>query len=183
MLKELLLSESQGESQEDLIAQGKSILQLQMERKKQEQEENSSLIGSVAKTMESRKSVPQKRSLVYIIGSYIYRNGGLHCNNDGSKVLNLTCSSYSKLCKGRVQIDAETLKVLKFRWVHSCTRDPDLKYQIQMENEMKNLAETTRHNLRNIFKKVCLKNPVIGKRIEYQNIYNTMKRRRQNIMK
>ena len=165
------------------MPQEPNVIQLRMDRKRQEQMENKSLIDSVAKTIEGRNSTPRRRSTYYIIGDYLYNSGGRKYNYGEGHALHLRCISFSGQCKGMVHIDADTLKVLRFRQMHCCPRDPDLKFQIQVENEMKNLAETTRHNLRNIFKKVCLKNPVIGKRIEYQNIYNTMKRRRQTIMK
>ena len=51
------------------------------------------------------------------------------------------------------------LKVLKFPLTHSCTRDPNLKYQLEMENDIENLADTTKDNSRDIFNKVCLKYP------------------------
>ena len=173
-----------GESQEEKKSQGqKSILEQKMDRKRQEQKENISLTGSVATTMESRNSTKLRRSIMYIIGDYLYNKQSQRCRNDGSKVLHLQCSNYSYQCKARVHIDADTLKVLKFRWMHCCSRDPDLKFQIKMENEMKNLAETTKDSLKDIFNKVCLNNPVIGNRIEYKKIYNNMLNRRQIIMK
>ena len=162
--------------------QVQTIPQQKMDRRKQELEENNSLIGSVAKTMESRNSSQQGRSTLYIIGDYLYSKGKLHNRKDGSKVLNLQCRSYLQLCRARVLIDPGTHEVLKFNWVHSCTRDPDQISQIQMENEMKYLAETTKDDLKDIFKQVCLQNPIIGKRIEYHRISGSLKKRRQNAM-
>ena len=149
-----------------------------------EETDNNSLIGSVATTMEGRLSTPFKRTTLYIIGDYLYGTSGLQINDDGSKVLMLRCSTSSKaLCKGRAHLDPDTLKVLKFPWIHSCTKDPDLKFQIQMENDMKNLADTTEDNLKDIFNSVCLKNPVVGERIEYKRMHSTMRNRRANSMK
>ena len=144
--------------------------------------ENNSLVGSVAKTMEGRSRGRIKRSTLYIIGDYLYTKTGLQVHDDGSKVLMIRCS-IEKLCKGRAHLNPETLQVIKFPWIHSCTRDPDLKFQIQMENEMKDLAKTTKDNLKDIFNRVCLKNPVVGKRIEYKRISETMRKRREMIMK
>ena len=183
LFKDQILSEMKEyenvQSEEERMSSESSILHQNVDRKRQEEEENASLLGTVAKTMESRRSTPQRRSLLYIIGDYLY-NGYKqpYSRVDGTKVLNLQCSSYFSMCKARVLIDPDSLKVLKFRWMHTCTRDPDMKFQIQMENEMKNLAKSTKDTLKDIYNKVCLKNPVIGKRIEYQNMYYIMKRRR-----
>ena len=48
---------------------------------------------------------------------------------------------------------------------------------------MKNLADTTEDNLKDIFNKICLKNPVVGKRIEYKRLHSMMRNRRANSMK
>ena len=187
LFKGQILSEVKGlkkneESQEEKVSKGPNFIQQKMDRQKQEQKENNSLIGSVAKTMESRNSTPHRRSRLYIIGDYLYKQGG-KCINDDGHVLHLECNGFSGQCKGRVHIDGDTLKVVKFRQMHSCTKDPDMKLQIQLENEMKNLAETTKDSLKDIYNKVCLKNPVIGKRIEYKKIYTTLRNRRQMILK
>ena len=153
------------------------------EQRINDEKENNSLIGSVAKTMEGRLSTPLKRTTLYIIGDYLYIKAGMQINDDESKVLMLRCSTFKGLCKARAHVHPETLQVLKFPWIHSCTRDPDLKFQIQMENEMKNLADTTKDNLKDIYNKVCLKNPLIGKRIDYKRMYSTMRNRRAVTMK
>ena len=127
-----------------------NINQQMMERKKQEEKENPSLIGSLAKTMEGRNSTFRRKSTLYIFGDYSYVKDGLNCEEYGSQVLLLRCSSSQRQCIGRAHIDQETLKVLKFSWTHSCTRDPDLKFQLQMENEMENLAEKTKVSSRDI---------------------------------
>ena len=170
------------ESQDEEISQESNLIQKKIDRKKQQQEENNSLLGSVAKTTEARNSTPRRRSRVYIVGDYLYRKAD-ECKNDDGHVLHLECSGFSGQCKGRVHIDANTLKVIKFRQMHSCTKDPDHKFQIQMENEMKNLAETTKDDLKNIYNKVCLKNPRIGKRIVYKEFYNSLLYRRRMVRK
>ena len=165
------------------MPQEPNLIQLRMDRKRQEQMENKSLIGSVAKTIEGRNSTPRRRSTYYIIGDYLYNSGGRKYNHGEGHALHLECISFSGQCKGMVHIDADTLKVLRFRQMHSCPRDPDLKFQIQVENEMKKLAETTTDSLKDIYKKVCIKNPVIGKRIEYKNIWHALQNRRKMMLK
>ena len=147
--------------------------------KKQEEQENSSLIGSFAKAMEGRNSTFRRKSTLYIIGDFLYVKDGLNCENDGSQVLLLRCSSSQCQCIGRAHIDQETLKVLKFPWTHSCTRDPGLKFQLQMENEMENLAETTKDSSRDIFNQVCLKYPSVATRIKFSKMRVMIHRRRK----
>ena len=161
----------------------KSLPQQMMERNGQEEKENCSLIGSVAKTMEGRNSTFRRKSTLYIIGDFLYVKDGLNYENDGSKVLLLRCSSSQRQCIGRAHIDQETLKVLKFPCAHNCTKDPDMKIQIQMEKEMKNLAETTTDGFRDIFDKVCLKNPSMAARFEYSKTYERMRQQRKKAEK
>ena len=150
-----------------------------MEQKKQEEKENPSLIGSLAKTMEGRNSTFRRKSTLYIFGDYSYVKDGLNCEEYGSQVLLLRCSSSQRQCIGRAHIDQETLKVLKFPWTHSCTSDPYLKFQLQMENEMENLAETTEDSFRDIFNKVCLKHPSVATRIKFYKVRGMIHRRRK----
>ena len=81
--------------------------------------------------------------------------------------------------KASVYLEPITLQVLKFTGNHSCPKDPDMKYQIQMETEMKELAETTSDNLKEIYKSVCQKNPAIAPRIPYRRICTAMDQRRR----
>ena len=153
--------------------------QQMMDRKRQEQGENCPMIGNIAKTMVGRNSTFKKKSTLYIIGDYIYVKIGLNCEDDGSQVLMLRCSSSQRQCMGRAHIDRETLKVLKCPWPHSCTRDPDLKYQLEMENEMESLAETTTDRARDIYNKVCLKNPNVATRIKFSKVCVMIHRKRK----
>ena len=157
-----------------------NFIQMKIERRKQEEKENKSLIGTVATTMESRHSNPKKKVLLWVVGDYLYKKADF---SEKGNALHLECYGFSGQCKGRVHIDADTSRVLKFRQLHSCPRDPDLKLQIQMENEMKNLAGTTNIPLKDIYHQVCLKNPTIGKKIERKNMYNNLSRRRKLMMK
>ena len=50
---------------------------------------------------------------------------------------------------------------------------------VKLETEMKELAETTRDNFKEIYQRVCLKNPAIARRIPYNRICKTMDRRRR----
>ena len=146
-----------------------------MEKKRQEETENSTLIGTIAETITGKSG---RSSILYIIGDYLYSGGGMRSKTDGSTVLDLKCSTYAKLCKGRAILDKKTLRVLKLSQSHCCTRDPDLKLIVQMQSEMKNLADTTRDKLKDIFNDVCLKNPAVASRIDWPKMYGAMKNRR-----
>ena len=133
------------------------------------------LVGSIALTMKGNR---RGKSTLYIIGDHLYFNGTLQPNN----VLRAKCRNFrtgSITCKACAYIEPETLQVLKFTGKHSCGNDPDLKFQIQMETEMKELAETTKDNLKDIYKMVCLKNPAIAQRIPYNRMCKSMDRRRR----
>ena len=175
-----VLSDAQ-ESLEDKVNEGQNFFKQKMERRRQEEEENKSLIGSAATIMESRNSTLNRRSYLYIIGDYLYKKGGKM--PPGGDVLYLECNSYLSECKGKVHVDAKSLKVIKFRQRHSCAKDPDLKLVVQMENEMKNLAETTDEKPVDIIKKVSQRNPIIGKRIDFKKTYRTLLNRRKMIEK
>ena len=69
-----------------------------MEKKRQEETENSTLIGTIAETITGKSG---RSSILYIIGDYLYSGGGMRNKTDGSTVLDLKCSTYAKLCKGR----------------------------------------------------------------------------------
>ena len=125
--------------------------------------------------MEGRRG---KGSILYSIGDYLYIKKDQRRNNDGSTVLSVQCNTYANLCKGRAILDPKTLRVLKLSVSHSCTRDPDLKCIVQMENEMKTLAETTKDSVKGIFEKVCLKDPAVASKIEWTKIEAAMRSRR-----
>ena len=100
---------------------------------------------------------------------------------DGTKILMLGCKTAYKQCKGTAHIDPESLKVLKFPRLHSCTRDPDIKFQIQMDNEMKHLAETTNDSTRDIYDRVCQKYPSARNKMGFQRCSQMMKNRRKKV--
>ena len=152
---------------------------LALDGKRQEMGNNCSLIGSVAKTMEGRNSTYRRKSTLYIIGDYLYVKDGVNCEENGRQILLLTCNSSARQCVGRAHIDQQTLKVLKFPLTHSCTRDPNLKYQLEMENYIENLAETTKDNSRDIFNNVCLKYPSVATRITFFRVRNLVHKRRK----
>ena len=92
----------------------------------------------------------------------------LNCNPRNSRNLTVTCRNYKggpAQCKARAQLNPETLQVVKIFGDHNCVTDPDLKYQIRMESEMKALAETSGDSLKDIFDRVCRKNPSVAQRL------------------
>ena len=138
---------------------------------------NGSLIGSVAATMKGGRG---RRSTLYVIGDYLYYSGHMHGN-----FLRVRCRYFKSRpipCRGSVQLEPETLQVLKVSGEHSCVKDPDLKYKIQMETEMKELAETTDLAFKDIFNEVCLKNPEVAQRISFSRISTSMRLRRNAAM-
>ena len=156
-----------------------SLFQRRIDREKEERSENSLLIGSIIKKIEGRK----KGYYYYIIGDYIYRQTayarGINHTKDGSKLLVVVCSSTYNMCKGRAFIDPETMKVIKFTSLHSCTRDPDRKFQIEMESEMKHLADTTTDSPREIFNRISKKHPSVAAKMEFHRCSEMMKHRRK----
>ena len=55
-----------------------------------------------------------------------------------------------------------------------------MKFQIQMETEMKELAVTTPYDdLKDIYDRVCQKNPSVAERIPYKRMCVAMDRRRR----
>ena len=136
----------------------------------------SPLIGSVAQIMRGKK----ERSTLYSIGDYLYYNGTMQPNN----TIRARCRNFrsgSVLCKACAFIEPVSLQILKLTGQHNCAKDPDMKIEIQMENEMKELAETTQDNLKQIYKKVCKKNPAVAQRIPFSRICKTMDRRRREV--
>ena len=172
------------EMPKEVVSPEPNPYQKRMEREKEKQRENTQLIGSIAQKMEYRGH------FIYIIGDYIYSKvtygrdlGGntqvFYTRQDGSKLLMLGCRTPYKQCKGRAHIDFETMKVIKFPRLHSCTRDPDKKFQIQMEIEMKGLADTTKDSPRAIYNRVCQKNPSAAAKMEYQTCDQMIRNRRK----
>ena len=134
--------------------------------------QNSSLVGSVATTTEGKKG-----STLYIIGDYLYFNG---IPRSGNK-LAVKCRNQKLGCRGRAILKSETLQVLRFKGEHTCIGDPHLRFQIQMESEMKELAETTTDSCRGIFNRVCRSNPAIAPRISFSRMYKAMNQRRNQM--
>ena len=139
--------------------------------------ERKSLVGSFATTMEGRNG---KNSTYYVLGDYLYCNYIITARN----LLLVRCIHYKidLKCKGHAYLERESLQIVRFTGEHSCVKDPDLKYEIQMETEMKELAETTSESFRDIYNRVCLKNPTIAKRISFDKISGGMKGRRKKAM-
>ena len=119
---------------------------------------------------------------VYVIGDHLYN----HCGSRERKHAFLKCRKGPHNCKSGVipcrataTIVKKTLQVIKLSGEHSCARDPDLRIEILAKNEMKELAETTSDNKRDIFNRVCLKYPSIAKRINFDSMRVIMGRRRK----
>ena len=138
------------------------------------------LVGSIAQAMTGCKGGGPKgrRTTLYIIGDYLYVNGCVPSEN----LLRTRCRHYHNgpiPCRASAIIDRMTLEVIKMTGSHSCFKDPDMKFQIQMETEMKELAATTPYDLKDIYDRVCQKNPSMAIRIPYKRICVTMNRRRK----
>ena len=88
-------------------------------------------MGTVAQKMQGRR---RGRSTLYIIGDYLYTNGVLQNNK-----LKMRCRDL-KNCISYAYLEPDTLKVIKFTREHTCIKDPYLKFQIHMENEMKEMG-------------------------------------------
>ena len=117
-----------------------------------------------------------RRSTLYVIGDYLYYSGHLQ-----GYILRVRCRYFKSRpipCRGSAHLDTETLQIVKLSGEHSCVKDPDLKYKIQMETEMKELAETTDFTFKDIFNEVCLKNPEIAQRISFSRVSTSMRLRR-----
>ena len=125
--------------------------------------------GSVATTMQGTVG---SWSTLYIIGDYLYCNGSIRQDQVRTRC------RYSKKCRRYAYLEAETLKVIKFTGEHSCLKDPDLRFQIQMESEMKERAvasaQASKASFREIYDTVCKKNPRVASRIAFPRMYKTM---------
>ena len=126
------------------------------------------MLGTVAQTMQGRR----RGSTLYIIGDYLYSNGVLQ-----NKKVKMRCRDL-KNCISYAYLEPDTLKVIKFTREHTCIKDPYLKYQIQMENEMKEMAESnaqgSKDSFREIYNIVSKKNPEVASRISFWRMYKVM---------
>ena len=125
--------------------------------------------GRIAATIRGSRN-----STIYVIGDYLYIK-----DHDRGKMLEARCRNWKKTCRARVNLDPDTLRVIKLKRKHTCAKDPGLKDQIQMETEMKELAETTEESFRGIFNAVCVKNPLIAPRISFDKMCAIMNQRRK----
>ena len=145
---------------------------MKKERKKEEVAPKRIMFArKFAETIEGRR----ENSTLYVIEDYLYVR---ERDTLSKNIMLVKCQN--KKCRGRVQLEIDTLCVLKNVGEHSCNQwmDPDWKVQIQMESKMKHLAATTEDSLRKIYDAVSLENPMIAARIDYKRIEATMWRRR-----
>ena len=129
--------------------------------------------GSVATTMHGTMGRYGK-STMYIIGDYLYCHGKFVSDKVKTRCRN------SKQCRRYAYLEPETLKVIKFTGEHICIKDPDLKFQIQMESKMKKLAEASggsKAGFREIYDTVCKMNPDVSSRITFSRMYKAMDNR------
>ena len=130
--------------------------------------------GSIATTMYGSMG-RNGRSTMYIIGDYLYCHGKLVLDK-----VKATCRN-SKQCRRYAYLEPATLKVIKFTGEHVCIRDPHLRFQIQMENEMKEKAgasaEASKACFKKIYDTVCKKNPAVASRITFSRMYKAMDNR------
>ena len=124
-----------------------------------------------AETIEGRR----ENSTLYVIDDYLYVK---ERDTLSKNIMFVKCQN--KKCRGRVQLEIDTLRVAKNAGEHSCNQwmDPDRKAQIQMESKMKHLAATTGDSFRKIYDVVSIENPMIAARIDYPRIEATMRWRR-----
>ena len=124
---------------------------------------------SVATIMQGAQG---RSSKLYIIGDYLFCNAKIVSNRVQTRCRN------SQQCRRYAYLEPQTLKVIKFTGEHICIRDPDLKCQIQMENEMKELAaasaQGSKTKFREIYDTVCKKNPTAASRITFSRMYRSM---------
>ena len=125
--------------------------------------------GSVATTIQGHQG---RRSTLYIIGDYLYCHPKFVSNKVRTRCRN------SKKCRRYAYLEPKTLKVIKFTGEHICISDPELKFQIQMESEMKELAaaspQGSKAKFREIYDTVCKKNPTAASRITFSRMYKAM---------
>ena len=157
------------ESVEDTYSQSKEG---NKHRKGRRHINNTPMEGSIATPMQGSMG---RRSTLFIIGDYLYCHGKLQANKVKTRCRN------SKQCRRYAYLEPETLRVIKFTGEHICIKDTDLKYQIQMESEMKELAESSvqgsKASFRKIYTSVCMKNPTVASRITFSRMYKAMDNR------
>ena len=124
-----------------------------------------------AEAIEGRR----ENSTLYVVDDYLYVK-----ERDKLTRNAMIVKCQNKKCRGRVQLEVDTLCVVKNAGEHSCNQwmDPDWKAQIQMESKMKHLAATTGDTFRKIYDAVGIENPTIAARIDYPRIEATMRWRR-----
>ena len=145
-------------------------MKVHRKRKKEDQIEDP-LVGSVAQTMKGSR---HRNSTIYVIGDYLYMKYDIRGETLGAR-----CRNYRMPCKAWANLEPDTLRVIELKRKHTCVKDPGLKYQIQMETEMKELAETTEKSFSEIFNEVCAKYAPIAPRISFDNMCATMNKRRK----
>ena len=158
------------ESVEDAYSHNKHRKRKARRTKERRHLNNSPMDGSIATPMQGSMG---RRSTLFIIGDYLYCHGKLQANKVKTRCRNSNC-------RRRAYLEPETLEVIKFTGEHICIRDPDLKFQIQMESEMKNLAEASvgsKASFREIYDTVCKKNPAVALRITFSRMYKAMDNR------
>ena len=125
--------------------------------------------GSVATIIQGHQG---RRSTLYIIGDYLFCHPKFASNKVRTRCHN------SKQCRRYAYLEPKTLKVIKFTGEHICISDPELKFQIQMESEMKELAaaspQGSKAKFREIYDTVCKKNPTAASRITFSRMYKAM---------
>ena len=160
------------ESVEDAYSHNKHRKRKARRTKERRHLNNSPIEGSIATPMQGSMG---RRSTLYIIGDYLYCNGVLQSNKVKTRCRN------SRQCRRYAYLEPETLRVIKFTGEHICIKDTDLKYQIQMESEMKELAESSvqgsKASFRKIYTSVCMKNPTVASRITFSRMYKAMDNR------
>ena len=123
--------------------------------------------GSVATTMQGTMG---RRSTLFIIGDYLYCNPKFIANKVKTRCRNK--------CRRYAYMEPKTLRVIKLTGEHICILDPDLKFQIQMESEMKDLAaactQGSKAKFKEIYDTVCNKNPAAASRITFSRMYKAM---------
>ena len=117
----------------------------------------------------------RENSTLYVVDDYLFVK---ERDTLSKNILFVKCRN--KKCEGRVQLEIDTLRVIKNVGEHSCNQwmDPERKAQIQMESKMKHLAATTGESFRKIYNVVSIENPMIAARINYSRIESTMRWRR-----
>ena len=121
----------------------------------------------------------QQNYTIYMIEDYMYTKEKLE-----KDVISMKCRHYKRKCRGRAQVQNNTLFVIRISGEHSCNKklDPNQKDQMKMESKMKHLARTTEDSFKKIYDYVCLENTVVASCIPYSRIEAAMRIRRNNAM-